>query len=360
MPTMPSSEATTANVNALSRPAACQSLSLLLFRLRALIVLAALLAVFSILSPAFLTSGNLVILIEHVAINAILAVGMTFTILTGGIDLSVGSIVGLAGIVAGGLIHSGLVLQNYGVIVYPHTSLVIVVGLLAGCLVGALNGALVSWFDVAPFIATLGTLYMARGAALLISNGATFPNLEGKSELGNTGFLAIGTGSFLGIPVPVWLMVIIAVAGALLASRTPFGRRVYAVGGNERAARLSGVRVRQIKFLVYVISGFCAAVVGLIIAAQLSSAHPATGETFELSAIAAVVLGGTSLMGGRGSISGAIIGAFVIGTLADGLVLMGVSEFWQTVIKGLVIVLAVILDQLQIRYSQRAAAALRS
>src|SRR5690348_8990913 len=309
------------------------SLGSLLFRLRAVIVLVVLLGIFSVLSPTFLT---------------------------GGIDLSVGSIVGLAGIVAGGLIHSGLVLPHYGIIVYPHTWLVIVIGLLAGCFVGAVNGALVSWFDVAPFIATLGTLYMARGAALLLSNGATFPDLGGKPELGNTGFLAIGTGSILGIPAPVWLMIIIGAAGALLASRTPFGRRVYAVGGNERAAKLSGVRVQQIKFLVYVISGFCAGVVGLIIAAQLSSAHPATGETFELTAIAAVVLGGTSLMGGRGSIGGAIIGAFVIGALADGLVLMGVSEFWQTVIKGLVIVLAVILDQLQIRYSQRAAAALRS
>lgn len=357
---MQTSEVSTTKVGVLSGPALRTSAASLLFRLRALIVLAALLIVFSALSPAFFTSGNLVILIEHVAINAILAVGMTFTILTGGIDLSVGSIVGLAGIVAGGLIHSGLVLSHYGIVIYPHTWLVIVVGLLAGCLVGAVNGALVSWFDVAPFIATLGTLYMARGAALLISNGATFPDLEGKPDLGNTGFLAIGTGSVFGVPVPVWLMVIIGVAGALLASRTPFGRRVYAIGGNERAAKLSGVRVQQIKFAVYVISGFCAGVVGLIIAAQLSSAHPATGETFELSAIAAVVLGGTSLMGGRGSVGGAIIGAFVIGALADGLVLLGVSEFWQTVIKGLVIVLAVVLDQFQIRYSQRAAAVLRS
>lgn len=356
---MQTSEVSAAKIPAL-HPAIRASAGDLLFRLRALIVLVALLVLFSVLSPAFLTSGNLIILIEHVAINAILAVGMTFTILTGGIDLSVGSIAGFTGIVAGGLIHSGLVLRHFGIIVYPHTWLVIVVGLLAGCFVGAVNGALVSWLDVAPFIATLGTLYMARGAALLISNGATFPNLEGRPDLGNTGFLTIGTGSILGIPVPIWLMIIIGLLGTLVANRTPFGRRVYAVGGNERAATLSGVRVPQIKFAVYVISGFCAAVVGLIIAAQLSSAHPATGETFELSAIAAVVLGGTSLMGGRGSVGGAVIGAFVIGTLSDGLVLLGVSEFWQTVTKGLVIVLAVIIDQMQIRYSKRAAAALRS
>ena len=318
-----------------------------LFRLRALIVLIALGAAFAAMSPAFLTGGNLTILVKHVAINAILAVGMTFVILSGGIDLSVGSVAGLAGIVAGGLIHSGLVLRSFGVVVYLHTWLVVAVALLAGALVGAANGLLVTMLRVAPFIATLGSLYVARGAALLISGGATFPNLTGRPDLGNTGFLALGSGL-----APIWLMLSFAGAGLLVAERTPFGRRVYAVGGNERAAELSGVRVARIKFAVYVISGLCAAMVGLIIAAQLAAAHPATGETFELNAIAAVVLGGTSLMGGRGSIGGTIIGAFVIGVLADGLILLGVSEFWQIVIKGLVIVLAVILDQMQQRFTR--------
>ena len=330
-----------------------------LFRLRALIVLAILVITFAALSPSFLTTGNLTILVKHVAINAILAVGMTFVILSGGIDLSVGSIAGLSGIVAGGLIHSGLVLQPLGVVVYFHTWLVIVIAILAGALVGAANGVLISQMRVAPFIATLGSMYVARGAALLTSNGATFPNLNGSPELGNTGFLQLGAGSLLGLPVPIWLMLAVALLGVFLAERTPFGRRVYAIGGNERAAELSGVRVGRNKFAVYVISGACAAVVGLIIAAQLGAAHPATGETFELNAIAAVVLGGTSLMGGRGSVGGTIIGAFVIGVLADGLILLGVSEFWQIVIKGLVIVLAVILDQMQQRYALRAAAALR-
>ena len=328
------------------------SLASWLFRLRALIVLFALVGAFAALSPAFLTPSNLTILVKHVAINAILAVGMTFVILSGGIDLSVGSVAGLAGIVAGGLIHTGLVLRSFGVVVYFHTWLVVLIALLAG--------ALVAHLKVAPFIATLGSLYVARGAALLISNGATFPNLAGKPDLGNTGLLWLGSGSLLGIPVPIWLMLLFGAAAAFVAARTPFGRQVYAVGGNERAAELSGVRVKRIKLAVYVISGICAAVVGLVIAAQLASAHPATGETFELNAIAAVVLGGTSLMGGRGSIGGSIIGAFVIGVLADGLILMGVSEFWQLVIKGLVIVVAVILDQLQQRYSLRAAAAMRS
>jgi erythritol transport system permease protein len=331
-----------------------------LFRLRALIVLAILVIAFTALSPAFLTPGNLTILVKHVAINAILAVGMTFVILSGGIDLSVGSIAGLAGIVAGGLIHSGLVLRPFGIIVYFHTWLVIVIALLVGALIGAANGLLVSQLRVAPFIATLGSMYVARGAALLISGGATFPNLSGAPELGNTGFLLLGAGGLLGLPVPIWLMLALAAAGVVLAERTPFGRRVYAIGGNERAAELSGVRIGRNKFAVYVISGICAALVGMIIAAQLGAAHPATGETFELNAIAAVVLGGASLMGGRGSVGGTIIGAFVIGVLADGLILLGVSEFWQIVIKGLVIVLAVILDQLQQQYARRAAAAMRS
>lgn len=336
------------------------SATALLFQLRALIVLFVLVAAFAVMSPAFLTAANLTILVKHVAINAILAVGMTFVILSGGIDLSVGSVAGLAGMVAGALIHDGVVLRSFGIVIYPHTWLVITAALVVGALVGAANGVLVSLFRVAPFIATLGTLYVARGAALLLSNGATFPNLEGKADLGNTGFPVLGAGTWLGVPVPIWLMVVLAALAAVLAYRTPFGRRVYAVGGNERAALLSGVRVKRIQFAVYVISGVCAALVGLIIAAQLVAAHPATGETFELNAIAAVVLGGTSLMGGRGGVGGTVIGAFVIGALADGLVLLGVSEFWQIVIKGLVIVLAVILDQMQQRYARRAAAALRS
>lgn len=330
-----------------------------LFRLRALIVLAILVVIFTTLSPAFLTSGNLTILVKHVAINAILAVGMTLVILSGGIDLSVGSIAGLAGIVAGGLIHAGLPLPAFGVKVYFHTWLVIVIALLVGAMAGAANGLLVARLRVAPFIATLGSMYVARGAAMLISNGATFANLSGSPELGNTGFLTLGAGQVLGLPLPIWLMLAVALSGVFVAERTPFGRRVYAIGGNERAAELSGVRVARNKFFVYVISGFCAALVGLIIAAQLGAAHPATGETFELNAIAAVVLGGTSLMGGRGSVGGTITGAFVIGVLADGLILLGVSEFWQIVIKGLVIVVAVILDQMQQRYALKAAAALR-
>ena len=320
-------------------------------RLRAFIALAVVTLVFSLLSPEFLTTGNLSILIKHVAINAVLAIGMTFVILSGGIDLSVGSVVGFSGMVAGLLLSRGLVLPAFGIVVFPHAWFVVLVALLAGMAIGAINGWIVARLSVAPFIATLGSMYVARGAALLMSDGATFPNLSGDHALGNTGFPAIGAASVAGLPVPVWLMVALAAAAMGVASRTPFGRHVYAVGGNPRAALLAGVRVRQVRLRVYVISGFCAALVGVIIAAQLGAAHPATGTTFELNAIAAVVLGGTSLMGGRGTVGGTLIGAFVIGVLADGLVLVGVSEFWQMVVKGLVIVLAVILDQLQKRSS---------
>lgn len=317
-------------------------------RLRAFIALAVVTLVFALLSPEFLTTGNLSILVKHVAINAILAIGMTFVILSGGIDLSVGSIVGFSGMVAGLLLSRGLVVPALGIVLYPHTWFVVALSLLAGMAIGALNGVMVSRLGVAPFIATLGSMYVARGAALLMSDGATVPNLAGEPGLGNTGFPWIGA-SVAAVPVPVAMMALLATVAMFIASRTPFGRQVYAVGGNERAARLSGVRVAAVRLRVYVISGFCAALVGLIIAAQLGAAHPATGTTFELNAIAAVVLGGTSLMGGRGSVGGTLIGAFVIGVLADGLVLLGVSEFWQMVVKGLVIVLAVILDQFQKR-----------
>src|ERR1700722_3090993 len=185
--------------------------------------------------------------------------------------------------------------------------------------------------------------------ALLISNGKTFPGLGGEASRGNTGFPAFGQSFILHIPSPVWMMAVLFVIAWVVAIKTPFGRHIYAVGGNDRAARLAGIRVPAVKIATYVISAFTAALVGLIIASQLEAAHPATGETFELNAIAAVVLGGTSLMGGRGSVTGSLIGAFVIGILTDGLVMLGVSEFWQMVIKGLVIVLAVGMDQAQIR-----------
>jgi erythritol transport system permease protein len=270
---------------------------------------------------------------------------MTFVILTGGIDLSVGSVAGLSGMMAGSLLQEGLVLRPFGVVVYFTVPAVIAIALGVSLLVGLVNGFLVTRLRVAPFIATLGMLYVARGLALLLSGGATFPNLAGEAELGNRGLDRLGSGQLLGVPMPIVVMIVFAVVGIFLATKTPFGRYVYAIGGSERAAELSGVAVGRVKLAVYMISAFCAGMVGIIVASQLMAAHPATGETFELNAIAAVVLGGTSLSGGRGSIGGTLVGAFVIGVLSNGLVLLGVSEFWQIVIKGVVIVLAVVLDQ---------------
>jgi erythritol transport system permease protein len=318
-------------------------------KLRAYIALAVLLIFFSLNSPNFLTFTSLITMVRHISLNAIIAIGATFVILTGGIDLSIGAIIGFTGMIAGGFIHQGIRLDFLGVTVYPWIPVILIVCVLIGVLIGWVNGALVSKFNVTAFIATLGTMYIFRGFALLRSNGTTFPNLQGRPELHNTGFPLLGQGTFLGIPYSILIMIVLVIITAYIAKKTPFGRHVYAVGGNENAARLSGIQVKKIKTIVFMISGGCAALVGLIISSELVASHPATGESYEMNAIAATVLGGTSLAGGRGTIGGAVLGAFVIGVLNDGMVMMGISSFWQTVIRGIVIVLAVILDQLQNR-----------
>ncbi len=324
-----------------------KSAKLLLLQMRAYLALILVVAVFAALSPTFLTTSNLVIMAKQVAINAILGIGMTYVILSAGIDLSVGSIAGLSGMVAGWLLTEGLLLPMFGVSIFFNVWVVILIALMTGAFIGAINGFLITKLNVAPFIATLGMLYVARGCAMLISGGSTFPNLGGRESLGNTGFLVLGNEIFLGLPLPIWLMIILTIIGTVIARKTVFGRHVYAVGGNEESAKFTGIRVNRIKTMTYVISGVCAAIVGLIIASQLGAAHPATGEMYELNAIAVVVLGGTSLFGGRGTITGTIIGAFVIGVLENGMVLIGMSEFWQIVVKGLVIILAVVVDQWQ-------------
>ncbi|RWN62494.1 ABC transporter permease [Mesorhizobium sp.] len=328
------------------------SVLLMLMKARTFIALIAVLIFFSIAAPNFLSAANLILMSKHVALNAFLAMGMTFVIITGGIDLSVGSIVGLCGMVAGYLVLNGIDLQ-VGYTIYFNVFEIALITLAVGILIGAVNGLLITRLNVAPFIATLGVLYVARGLALLSSDGRTFPNLVGKPDLGTNGFGFLGAGRLLGLPVSIWILVVVAVGAAYLAKYTPLGRHIFAVGGNERAARISGVRVNMVKMFVYMFSGFCAAVVGLIISSELMASHPATGESFELNAIAAAVLGGTSMSGGRGTIGGTIVGAFVIGILSDGLVMMGVSSFWQMVIKGLVIIVAVVVDQAQRRLQSR-------
>jgi erythritol transport system permease protein len=327
-------------------------IGLLLLRGRTVLVLVLLVIVFGLLSDQYLTHSNLILMTKHVSINAILAIGVTFVILTGGIDLSVGSIAGLASMISGGLLFNGLSWFGGGTIFFS-AAVVVLIGLLVGAGIGAVNGIVITRFRVAPFIATLGMLYVARGLAQLRSNGGTFPDLSGSAARGNQGFNVLGVKSWIGVPVAVWIMVLVAVAAIVVTTRTPFGRRVFAVGGNERAARLSGIRTDHVKIAVYVISGACAALAGLMLTSELGAAYPDTATTYELNAIAAAVLGGTALAGGRGTIVGTLLGAFVIGFLSDGLVLIGVSTFWQSVVKGAVIVFAVITEQAQERLQAR-------
>ena len=313
---------------------------------RTFIVLILLVIFFSIVKRNFLAPATLTMIAKHVALYGILGLGMTFVIITGGIDLSVGSVVGLIGMLAGGLIQEGLSIKPAGVTLYFSVPVIVVLMLIAGCLIGVLNGLIVTKLNVAPFIATLGTMYIGRGFANLRSGGATFSSIAGFEGLGNTGFKTLGS-NFANIPAGVYVFAALALISAILLKKTSFGWHVLAVGGNEKSARLSGIKADKVKILVYMISGFCAAWVGMINTAQLSAAHPASGDGWEMNAIAATVLGGTSMAGGSGTIVGTIVGAFVIGVINDGMTMCGVSEFWQKVIRGLVIILAVVIDQTQ-------------
>lgn len=322
------------------------TLAMTLLKGRTFIVLIILLIFFSIAAKNFLSMNTALLIGKHVALYGILAIGMTYVIITGGIDLSVGAIVGLGGMVAGGLIQNGLTLKMFGVTLYFSVPMVVLITIALGALMGIINGLIITKFNVAPFIATLGMMYVARGLGNIHSSGATYSDLKGYEALGNQGWSFFGS-NVLGIPVGLWSLVILAIIFAILLKKTSFGWHVFAIGGNEKAAKLSGVKVDKVKILVYMISGICSAVVGVIASAQLAASHPATGESWEMNAIAAAVLGGTSMAGGVGAIGGTIVGAFVIGVINDGMVMCGVSEFWQMVIKGLVIVLAVIIDQFQ-------------
>ena len=323
-------------------------------KFRAYIALIALFVFFSFAIPNFLTLFSIITMIRHVVLNAIIAIGVTFVILSGGIDLSVGSIIGFCGMIAGGLIYEGLNLGFLGITIYFSIPVILFITVIIGILIGGFNGILVTKFNVPAFIATMGSMYIFRGFGMLRSDGRTFPHLTGSPELGNTGFPLLGSETIFGIHYTIIIMAVLIIIAVYLAKKTPFGRYIYAVGGNENAAKLSGIQVAKIKTITFMISGGCAAIVGLIITSELVAAHPATGTSYEMNAIAATVLGGTSLAGGRGSIGGAVLGAFVIGILNDGMVMMGVSSFWQTVIKGVVIILAVIFDQMQNRGSIKA------
>lgn len=313
---------------------------------RAFFALIVIIAVFSFLSPYYFSLSNFLTMASHVAIFGILAIGMLLVILNGGIDLSVGSTLGLAGCIAGFLMQ-GVTLSSFGVILYPPVWAVVILTCALGGVVGAVNGVLIAYLRVPAFVASLGVLYVARGIALLMTNGLTYNNLGGRPELGNTGFDWLGFNRLAGIPIGVIVLAALAIICGLVLSRTAFGRWLYASGGNERAADLSGVPVKRVKILVYVFSGVCAAIAGLVLSSQLTSAGPTAGTTYELTAIAAVVIGGAALTGGRGTVRGTMLGAFVIGFLSDGLVIIGVSAYWQTVFTGAVIVLAVLMNSIQ-------------
>lgn len=283
----------------------------------------------SVMSPDFLTVNNLLNVMRQVSINALIAFGMTLVILLGGIDLSVGSILALSSVLTATLLRAG---------VDPMLSTLL--GILAGAAMGLVNGLVISKGKVAPFIATLATMTILRGLALVFSNGSPITGFD--SEF----FSMLGGGYVAGlVPVPVVWMLLLFAGFWFLLKKTVFGRHLYATGGNEEAARLSGVKVDRVKLWVYTASGAMSAMAGVVLTSRLNSAQPTAGTGYELDAIAAVVLGGTSLSGGRGWIFGTLIGALLIGVLNNGLNLLGVSSFYQQVIKGAVILLAVLLDR---------------
>lgn len=314
---------------------------------RALLALAIIIVIFASMNDNYLAAGNLATIAKDVAFNAIIALGMLVVILNSGIDLSVGSTVGLTGAVAGNMFQ-GVELPLTDAVMYPSTWVIVLVAIGAGMLVGWINGLLISRLNLAPFIVTLGMLYVGRGLTQVLLGGTNITNeLRGQEGMNNTGFFAVFASSPLGVPIAAWVMIAVTIVFSILLTRTPFGRWLYASGSNERAAALSGVPVKSVKTRIYVLSGMCAGIVGILQIANIRSSTADLGQFYELNAIAAVVIGGAALSGGVGTVRGTIIGAFVIGFLTNGLVIVGVSPFWQTVITGAVIILAVAFNQIQ-------------
>lgn len=290
----------------------------------------------SVANEFFLTQRNIINVLRQASINGILAIGMTFVILTRGIDLSVGSVVALAGVVSASFATTS---ATAGIAGAPYGfHIAISIGILVGMAAGWINGILVAYFNVPAFVTTLGMLSAARGLTLLYTGGRPVPSLTPE-------YRYVGTGDVLGIPMPIILFAVVFIAAFLVLSSTRFGRHVYAAGGNPHAARVSGINVKRVRMMVYVISGALAGLAGMILAARTGSALPQAGIAYELDAIAAVVIGGTSLSGGVGRVTGTLIGALLISVVNNGLDLMGVESYYQQVIKGMLIVAAVMLDQ---------------
>ncbi|PRR79708.1 ABC transporter permease [Clostridium vincentii] len=298
-----------------------------LAKYKSLIGLVLLCIVITFVTPNFLTLTNITNVFTQVSVNAIIAIGMTFVILTGGIDLSVGSTLAISGSLAASIIKST-----------GNVPLAVLVASLVGISVGLINGLLISKGKLQAFIVTLATMTIFRGLTLVFTDGTPISKLPES-------FVNLGNGKIGFMPIPVIITVVVAAFAIYLLSKTRFGRYLYALGGNEDSARLSGINTSKIKVLAYVISGFAASIAGVIITSRIGSASPNAGMGFELDAIVAVVIGGTSLAGGEGRITGTIIGALVIGVLNNGLNLMNVSPFYQSIVKGLVILIAVLLDR---------------
>ena len=297
----------------------------------------------SVLSPAFLSSTNLINVVRQMSVVGLIALGVTGVIVSAGIDLSSGSVVGLTAVVAASLAQD----PEFATLFYPGVHVPVIVAVLAACVVGALvgliNGSLVAKTRIPPFIATLGTYTAIRGLALLYTGGRPISDLKDSYNF-------IGQGAVLGVPVPIIILVIMAVVTHILYAHTKFGKYIYAIGGNEQAARVSGIDAEKYKMLIYVYASFLAGLAGVVVSSRIGSGQPGLGVGYELDAIAAAVIGGTSLSaGGIGTVAGTIIGALIIGVLNNILDLMNVSAYWQQIIKGCIIVGAVILDQLKQR-----------
>lgn len=311
-------------------------------QLQSLIALFLMCLILALMTDNFMTTDNFWNVMRQISVNVCISVGMTLVILTAGIDLSVGSILAFCGAITAGVLANGIQIPSANLYIGFTVFGAVIAGLLMGAGLGFVNGYAITQFKVPSFVATLAMLTMARGATMLWTGGHPI------TGLGDTfGFL--GTGWFLGIPMPVWISGAVVALAVILTNKTRFGRYIYAIGGNEDAARLSGISVRKIKIWVYSLAGMLAAVGGVLVTARLDSAQPNAGMSYELDAIAAVVIGGTSLAGGKGTIVGTVLGALIIGVLNNGLVLLDVSPFWQQVVKGMVILLAVIIDRSGVR-----------
>ncbi len=292
-----------------------------------LLILIGLVVLMTMLEPNFINSNNIINIVRQMAVIGIVAIGVTMVIITGGIDLSSGSVIALTSVIVATFAQEG----TYPLIVALLAAIAVGVG------TGVFNGFLIAKGKIAPFIVTLGMMTAARGLALLYSGGRPIGGLSDA-------FQFLGQGMILGIPVPIIIFAIVGVISYILLNKTKFGKYVYAIGGNEQAAMIAGVNVTKVKILVYTYAGLLAGLAGMILTARIASGQPTAGTMYELDAIAAAVIGGTSLTGGIGTIGGTIIGALIIGVMNNGLDLMNVSSYWQQILKGVIITVAVYID----------------